>query len=116
MRTSAVSAGVSLTHRLWQVFQAYADKKSVDLATLRFMTPDGDRIKPGSYDKTVNDLGLEDDECIGAHSPTRRHSTSGLILSQTCSLSKRGEPCECGMSLANGNSYASTGRTKYDLA
>lgn len=46
------------------MFDAYAGKKSVDIGTLRFMTPDGDRIKPGAYDKTVTDLELEDEDCI----------------------------------------------------
>ena len=36
----------------------------MDVATLRFVSPDGDRIKPTNYDKTPADLGLEDDDCL----------------------------------------------------
>ena len=39
----------SCSHPRSQIFGAYADKKSVDLATLRFMSPDGDRIKVTEY-------------------------------------------------------------------
>jgi len=30
------------------------------------MSPDGDRIKAASYDRTASELGLEDEDTIGA--------------------------------------------------
>ena len=47
------------------MFEAFCSKKSLDIATLRFMSPTGDRFGPSHYDKTAEECDLEDEDAIG---------------------------------------------------
>ena len=47
------------------MFASYAENSGQDIKTLRFVTPDGDRVAPGVYETaTVGSLDLEDGDSI----------------------------------------------------
>jgi small ubiquitin-related modifier len=65
---------VKMTTQMSKLMKSYADRTGTDLHSLKFLTPEGERIKEADTPKSLN---LENDDTIEVN----QAQTGGIVLS-----------------------------------